>query len=395
MHLTLRLNKKHIIPALCILDVMLLPYIRFLSCSISMLVLLVIYVLDAKHTISNRDLMMLLITVAASLFVGIVVFKSTAGINSAAILVFSFMLLYYIKPWLYKESIRSFLQKLLMVYLFVAMVLALIYTFMPGVYFSIRSFWTMSATEIEFVDRIINRYTFIYSDPNNAGCMFIAIMAYLLLFTKRNLWMTIYCIVVPTICVISTFSVTAVAMLLAVYALLIVANLRQKKKIQYVLIVALILVLVMFFVVISGVLMPLIEGEMVQSLLTRIELNQRTGTSLGGRSDYWEETIEKAVEWYNIFVGKGAVIDALGNVYTPHSGHLFLLVSFGFLSNILVYKNMCWIDRRARWIDYIPMLPILAILTINTGISDYRFMTMYALIFSAIQVDVRMRRARK
>jgi len=42
----------------------------------------------------------------------------------------------------------------------------------------------------------------------------------------------------------------------------------------------------MFFVVISGVLMPLIEGEMVQSLLTRIELNQRTGTSLGGRSDY-------------------------------------------------------------------------------------------------------------
>jgi len=262
------------------------------------------------------------------LFVGIVVFKSTAGINSAAILVFSFMLLYYIKPWLYKESIRSFLQKLLMVYLFVAMVLALIYTFMPGVYFSIRSFWTMSATEIEFVDRIINRYTFIYSDPNNAGCMFIAIMAYLLLFTKRNLWMTIYCIVVPTICVISTFSVTAVAMLLAVYALLIVANLRQKKKIQYVLIVALILVLVMFFVVISGVLMPLIEGEMVQSLLTRIELNQRTGTSLGGRSDYWEETIEKAVEWYNIFVGKGAVIDALGNVYTPF---LMFLQSHSYL----------------------------------------------------------------
>ena len=105
---------------------------------------------------------------------------------------------------------RDFLSKLLFIYTTVVFVFTVIYIIDPQLFFDIRSVFTMGNTKINFHSRTYNRFTFIYSDPNNAGCALTGVYAYVLFCEKNKLWKNLYYIITLTAAIAMTMSIQSI-----------------------------------------------------------------------------------------------------------------------------------------------------------------------------------------
>ncbi len=375
-------NEAKMLPILCVCDILLFPYIRVLSCSFTMIYVLLWSMYNINKILNNeKTIVGLVFLVLVSHLVGFVTYNSFNGISTSAIIIFAGLLLVYLK----ETGARIPVRKILVIYLLIAFIGAIVYILVPRLYFNIRTFWTMSGETIEFTEYMISRYTFIYSDPNNAGCVFVGILAYLLLFEDiSKLWMTIFCIVATCTCVIATFSVTGILMLVAVLCVFFIK--RFKRKANY---LAAMLILMIAAVLVLLCCGPILfkDSAIFDILFARIELNMESG-SMGGRTDIWRYAIENIFSWKNMLIGNGAVLDNHAVEYRPHSGVLHLLLAYGFPATVIFCK--IFVDKqllknaatRMRYV--IVLMPFGAILLINTGLSDYRFMTAMALIVAAM-----------
>ena len=99
--------------------------------------------------------------------------------------------------------------------------------------------------------------------------------------------------------------------------------------------------------------------------------------------DYWLAALRNAFSWYNLIIGKGAVMDASGQTYLPHSGVLYMTISFGLISCIVFFAMMFILPSKARLRYYLILIPFLMIFLLNTGIIDYRFMGTFAVILAS------------
>lgn len=373
-------RRKALIPIICVLDILLFPYIRFLSCSLSMLLVLAWSAYHYRSIFKEaKETVGVVLLIGISHLVGLFIYDDFSGISTSVIVIFSLLLCYYLKVM----GVEIPTRKILLVYLFVAFVLALIYLVNPRLYFDIRSFWTMSGEEIDFTQHTISRYTFNFSDPNNAACAFVGILAYLLLFEKiQSLPMVLFCIVSVCVCVVVTFSVSGIVML--VFTLAILTITRSVNKPFYN--VAIIVLSFFGLLVLLSLGSAFLEDNVIfETLFNRIEGNTQN-SSLGGRTDIWENVIEKTFTWFNLFIGKGAVIDNKAVVFKPHSGVLYFLIAYGLLAGVLFIKaffnKKLFLQKTLKYL--IVIAPFCVIFMINTGLSDYRFMSVFALIAAAM-----------
>ncbi|MBR2329730.1 MAG: hypothetical protein IKA40_00630, partial [Clostridia bacterium] len=255
---------------------------------------------------------------------------------------------------------------------------------LPQTYFDIRAVFTMNGAKINFHSRNMNRFTFIFSDPNNAACAYVGILAYLVLFEKINKpTELVFTFVSAGICVVTTFSLTGALMLAALLVALLIIRYETKKTCLYVMggLAAAVVVVVLGAWIFAGA--SILENEIIAAAIKRFS-NQSVGTA-GGRVSFWEKTINSALEWYNIVIGKGAVIDGKGVEYLPHSGHLYLLISYGLPVNIVFYLTFFKVDKKNLWNTLVVLMPLFMAFTINTGLGDYRFMTVMTLLIAYIQ----------
>lgn len=367
-----------IIPALCILDILMFPYIRALSCSLSMIIILLWYFLHFGSIPVKNTIFIVVPLVVMSVFLGFFLYDSTSGISTALLIIYS-MLLFYFIFWCHNDTLKEIISKIIFIYITFVLALSIIYVVSTQTYFSIRSFWTLHGNEIDFNSYVINRFNFIYSDPNNAGCALTAIYAYVLICEKHKMWKYIYYILAISVSVILTMSVQAIVVFGVVSISIFFLKGDQykivKKAMRRAVIVELILVLCFGSVLLSNSI-----------LFTKILDRLMSGnvSTAGGRLSFWIDTITNALSWENIIIGKGAVIDSGGNKYLPHSGNLHLTISYGFIVNVAYIITMFVLPRGAKRKYYLVLLPFMMIYTINTGVSDYRFITMMAMLSAVI-----------
>ena len=372
--------KDILLPILCIIDLLMLPYLRFLSCSLSMLLVLFWYFTHLKKIPAKTGLLFIVFSVIFSLLIGFLCYNSLAGISTAVILVFFVFLLYFFDMFFEQKRMRDILSKIFLIYITVVFLFAIIYILRPQLFFDLRSFWSMGNTKIVFSSRRINRFTFIYSDPNNAGCALTGIYAYVLFCEKNKFWKSLYYITALGVSVAMTMSVQAILAFAVVTVVFLFVSDKDfapaKKALLYLLCAAAIVA-----VVLGSFLLR--DGNVVSSLMHR--LTHSNFGSAGGRMDYWTATIENALSWYNVVIGKGAVIDASGQTYLPHSGILYMTVSFGLLSCLAFLGVVFLLPKEARLRYYVILLPFLMIILLNTGIIDYRFMGTLAIVVASVR----------
>ena len=370
--------KKLIIPLLCIVDILMFPYIRALSCSLSMLIVVLWCLLHFGSIPLKNTMFVIIPMVVASVAFGLFVYHSMSGLASAILVIYS-VLLFYLVSCYYNADFKELLSKIIFIYVTLVFVMAVIYAFAPQTFFTLRSFWTLNNTKIEFTSLMINRFTFIYSDPNNAGCALTAIYAYILICEKHKMWKYIYYISAIGISVLLTMSIQGVAMFGLVSVAILMLRGEQykmvKKAMRRVMLAALVIAICVGSILLSN-------SQLIDSIFDRL-LGGNLSTA-GGRMSYWKDTISNALSWINIFIGKGAVIDSAGKSYLPHSGNLYMTISYGIITNIAYIITMFVLPRRAKFKYYLVLVPFMMIFTINTGVSDYRFITIMAVMSAVI-----------
>lgn len=366
----------------CIVDMLMLPYIRVLSCSAAMLLVVFWYFVNVREVALKREIYVAIIMIILSVVIGFVQTKAVSGLSVAFIIIFAFLVFSFLRNRLITEQFKKAVSVILFVYITFVFVLALLYIAKPSAFFSVRSFWTMSGTEITFTEMVINRYTFLYSDPNNAGCCFVAILAYVLFCEKHKTATYLYYICALVVSVVVTFSVQAVLALVIVVFAAVFTKSGATRQIRKIFIGMFAVAVVVFLLNFDRIM----NSSVVKSLLFRVgNSNLSTG---GGRMSFWKATIENALSWYNIFVGKGAVMDTAGKTYLPHSGHLYTTISFGLLTNIVFCKTFFLLPRGSKLKYYIILLPLFLIFTINTGVADYRFVCTLVLLSACVNATV-------
>ena len=368
---------------ICIVDVMFLPYIRLLSCSLAMIIVALWHCKYAGRLLKNKSFLILVFLMVVSLGYRLATYGLNFQIVSRAILIlYSFLFFLFFSAEIRLEVVKT----LLALYIAVALGFAVLYMLSPSQYFSIRTYWTLSSTNIIFMDMMYSRFTFIYSDPNNAGYVFDAILLYLLIFEKSSLIETVFLVGSVSVIVMVTFSVGAFILLLLLLMATIYVKNKDNSFCLTLITMLLLFALVMFILIMQTVnLQTAIRNDFITTLLNRVSIN--SGNQLGGRLAIWKDTVKNCTSLINVLFGKGSTIDKFGVEYAPHNGFLYLFFSFGFVSVCVFTRQFFTMGKRTRLSNYIPIIPLFAAVFVNTGFSDYRFISMFSLIVACTHIN--------
>ena len=147
-----------------ILELMFLPYIRALHCSAGMVLVVLWCVPNILGRIKEFTWFFIACVAISNLNGYLFHYVGTYGITQAILVIYSFILLDFFSEAGLEDRSRM-IKCVLFLYVLFNFLLAMIYAASPEEYFSLRSTWTMSNTQIEFTGMRINRFTSIFFRP--------------------------------------------------------------------------------------------------------------------------------------------------------------------------------------------------------------------------------------
>ncbi len=368
-----------------VVDVLFFPYFRFIHMSFSIpfvVVSLLGELIVRKKSILSPYILMFFFFSIASIMRGIL-FNPTTYIRKD---LFSVGLIYlYMAYYLfYKRSVgenASFVVKVLKLYLWFVFTGAIIFAIAPQQYFNLRSVWQMSREIIIYKQAYFSRYTYIVSDPNNCGCLVVAVLMAILVMDKELCYKKkiIYCLITSFSCVV-TLSTTGFLVLIcsmALYCMLFI-NLKKFRIAQ----LRWLFVFSFFAICILIILFSNIDLEttVLATAKGRI-LDHLAGGTASGRKDYWIGTI-KNFNWLKyIVLGCGVGVQGRdGYMYPGYSGHFQLILYYGFISYISFMYIFFRKPKALPWKTYICLFPAIVCFSVNVGLEDYRTCSVFVLI---------------
>lgn len=374
---SLSIELKEIILFLVIIDLLFFPYIRIFHCSVGMIIVLLWSLFNVRKI--NKISIISSVIIFLSMLYGIIFFEAgKIGIESSIILVYS-LVLYDFFNYHIRENMT--MKNVFILYILFVLCMVAVYMLMPNKYFNIRSFWSLNVTEITFTELQMSRFTHIFSDPNNAGTILTAIFSYLVVYEKLNLKELF--IIILTIClsVIMSFSISASILFIVAIIIILIGNMKFKKINFKTITIAIFIITFIGIILIN--LDNILNNQYIKTLLLRKQINSSNG--LGGRIEIWRYTLASIDPLNYIFLGKGNVIDSMGNIIKPHNGVLYILYSYGLVTLLLLTKKFIKFNYK-KLLNNVPLLPILINILINTGFNDYRFMSLSVLLISLMHI---------
>lgn len=382
----------------CIIDMLFLPYIRFLSIKASMIIVAIWYINGGfKKAFTkksfNRFLIFMLLSFT-SVLLGIILnyqmhgFKYILISNSTILLItwFSYLYLYY-----YRYNFRRYeikLEKILILYLLFAFMSAVLFLKEPQLFYNIRRFWTLGNEEITFLGSAYTRFMHIASEPNNFSAMIIAIVAYLKYVEEISGMKMFYIYIISFVIVVITMSTTGILMfvLLAIFGLLNLHKPVKKIKINRIL-----LILMSFFILIfvsiffDNPLMSFLKSDAFSTAQFRYNSYLEKGNYSGSRVSIWTNLISSInILWY-IIIGRGTNIISNGISYRPHNGHLLLIYGYGMIAYFIFMFDFFIPRKNIMKKKYIAVtLPFLIIFTMNTMLGDLRCVFLFVLLLARV-----------
>jgi len=303
------------------------------------------------------------------------------GLYSVLILIFFMCQIYFSQQFMRRNlSIKVILY----CFLSVSVLLAILYWLSPQAFFSLRALISIGETEIIFQERVINRFTLFFSDPNNAGAAFVIVMAFFILIEKIKGLPLFVTVIAVLFLVLSTMSVTALALYFMTLLFCVVINIDaiSRKTVWCLIFCFLGSMLIALVLFINQDIDPRLEEvQIFTEMITRIGFNVGSDVVFaGGRFDIWLSTILSFNIVEFIFFGVGPMLASGGQALAPHNGHLYLLYGFGLIGYLIIIKHFFILPKSASIDSYGVLLPIFMIFSMNTALQDFRFGVFMALV---------------
>ncbi len=390
-----------ILLCLCIVDTLFFPYIKFISASISMILLPIWFIFNfTRLNLSKRNTIILtaMIFMILSFLISTVTVPSFApGLGGVLINVIStnlknlVIILYGLLYCVFYEFIFNkcnvSLKKVLTLYIIFVFLLSLIYIINPQLYFNVRAFWTMGGNAIIITDSLsIFRYTGTFSDPNNIATAIVGVFAFLWFNEKTSAFLKVFSLITTTIILVSTMSNTGI-ICFAIVGFCIIVNMSKEgmlflfknKKIN-------LSTFWMFFFLCLSLPLLIYGGKLLSNNeIFEIAFNRIESNSGESRFTIWMDLIQKNNFLKYLIIGQGGTIINDGRVRAPHNGHFFMFLGYGFIAYVTFLISLFKFDI-SRIKKYVFLIPFFIGFTLNVGIYEPRYINLLVLLIAANNV---------
>lgn len=346
-----------------------------------MLYIPVHYIKNAKEYLKKKEsylVIFMLILMLISIANGYSLNKRYFQNNIEAMLILVFGLLYLI---LFKHSkyiSKNQFIKLLLFYLTAALFFGIIYILNAQIYFVLRSYWTVNKNVILVKDSLsIHRFTFIFSDPNNASVAFNTALAYILFNSEQNAKINFFSLSSVLFLTIITMSNTG----LILYIVNFIFHMIKTNKILRVgrINLSRLLVLLMLASVFLFIYNPIIRIVTSREIFN-IFINRVSSNSGSSRYKIWNTLLQNKIFHNYLFYGDGGTVLLYGVKFLPHNGHLHLIYSYGFIFYLLYLYIFFMPDFKKGISKNLFIVFLLFGFTVNVGIYEPRFQFFMSLI---------------
>lgn len=375
IHLSYKKEKiKLIFAYLILLDILVLPYLQVFIMPISLPFVLFYFILNDFKV--KNDLDFKLITgICICVFISNIFsfFNSNLepffkdNVKYALQLMTTFLYFFYFKSLKYIESKKI----LFIINFFFFFILFLACYFMYSPFESIEFIKTFyGRTTVLEEDFLMDfRFSYLFSDPNSAA--YFTLMSFgFFLHNYKSSFNFLFIFLITLIVVLLTQSSGALSAFIIMMIVYLVKTFRKSFKFKYVLIIAVFLLSLVFFI--TKLLENKDELMLVESVYDRIFNSSDRIDSGGGRFHHWKALFSM----YPLPFGRGYTLFDEGVKKAPHSDFLGLIYRYGFISLILFIAFLYKHFRRNTYI----LIPALVCIGINAMLEDQKLFGLFLVL---------------
>lgn len=373
----------------CIIDTMFLPSVWFISIPYTMP--LIFYWASKRQYYLNGQkefklFKFMLVLMFFSTLLGLILNSEYIYKNIVYIILFTTMFLYY---FLYKYYISryNFSAKTPLLFLMsFIVILAILFNIDKSLYQNFKVFWNprsnISINAAAFDNFQGYRYSFIYWDPNNVAYLMNAIVLYLFLNERTNLFVKVvafFSLLFVLISCMSNGGFITLGISIAIYVIIISRDFF-KSRINFRISPILFLMFVSSVALIAYII-PKIPD--FQETVVAIESKERLESNSGdSRIRIWEELIDNVNFIEYVIIGKGGTTIVKGGEFAPHNGHFYWILGYGFIS-YYIFMYLIFRKRKITPIkNYVWIIILLFGFTVNVMLGEIKLMGVFLLMIA-------------
>ena len=390
MNKNIKINKNKLLFWLVVIDILFLPYFRLVVIPYSYFIILYWVIKNYNRIVKCKEtkaiFICMLLMLMSTLYGNIV--NSEYGVmsdNLKRLIQYYFVFGYYYFFKIFFEKYQVNLKRILILFV---LVFAIIFNSNTSLFGQITQIWNSgnSYNEAMIIDSEYSgvfRYNFIWTDPNNIAYAITGIIIFLFMFTSLGLGEKICLIIINIYILIScmssggwiNFAISYFAYLL--YTFSIKNHLRKNVSFKNILIFVIVISMIIIF---SNNIADFLQSDLVSNASDRFGNNENT------RSEIWLRILNGENIFKRIFLGKGSEIYINGISRATHSGHLYWIYGYGFISYCILMKNFFYINKKELYL-YIPLISFFLCFTMNTMIGEQKLFIIMILIVTYLKKE--------
>ena len=285
------------------------------------------------------------------------------------------------------SSHYCFAMKSLYWFYFFNFALALIYIIDFRYFFELRSFWSLTIVDVGMELSSLVRFTSIFSDPNNAAVIIVAIYSMLSIYSKQSRVLFLLNTLICFFIVVTTMSVTGFIVFVFAFSFILLCRLQLAFSLGFNEIMSSMFLYIIFILVMSGVF-NIFHAHFSNADVLSFSFGRLESGSADSRLSKFVYVTK--FDFYDyLLIGYGGTILHEGLVFKPHIGHLHFILNYGVFS-YLIFLYVVFRIRSIKYLKYyIPIAVVFLGFSVNTCFIEYRFTVVFAVLLAMYVVKIK------
>lgn len=392
-----QIDKNKLLLLVVVIDILLLPYFNLLVMPMSCIIILFWIFFHKQEILSDSEVKWILLCMSLMLISTIFgcVINSEYGIigdNIKRLIQYYFAFGYYFFfKYMFNEK-KINLKILLWCFIIFVLTLGIIYQINISAFVNITSIWNKgNAYNSAMVSNVLfgytNRYNFIWTDANNIAYALTGVIMFLLIYFKTSVIEKIALFVINIYILVLCMSSGGWIgwgiswIIYIVYAILsrtLISRYITKKQLAFSFIGIIAIILALY----SGVFSSFANSDIVSAAVDRFQNNEESRTQI------WLRILRGDSIFKYFLLGKGSEIIVNGINRATHSGHLYWIYAYGFVSYVILIKKMFWPGIR-NIKGFIPLISFFLCFTMNTMVGEQKLFIILIMIICYVRKEYR------
>lgn len=391
------LNYKRFCFWAVVIDILFLPYFNIVVIPLSYFVILM-WVVNHYHKImEDREtkgiLVCMVLMFVSTIYGSLVNYSYGVLVDNFKRLIqyyFAFGYYFFFKDYLREKKID--MKKVLWLFVGFVVVLAVLFQTNLSIFVRISTIWNKGNNyNTSMIENAIfgytNRYNFIWTDTNNIAYAITGIIMFMLVFYKTALGEKLLLFALNVFVLLCCMSSGgwigfAISWILYLIYALFTGNLIRRYSSRRTLIISLIIFGGITVLVYRGYLSTFLDSNLVAAAMERLQNNEES------RTEIWTRILQEESILKYILLGRGSELYVKGVSRAAHSGHIYWIYAYGFISYFIFMKKFFWLGFK-NLKGYIPLISFFLCFTMNTMVGEQKLFIILILLICYLREEIK------